>query len=96
MSAASPALEAPVRLAPGSRHAIPVRRPEFDFSGPLPRHGMAGNAVASHVFNGLNLVFPDGERFFALRGAGAERIGDPVAIVLRDGWIQELEALPDP
>jgi len=51
-------------LSPGSRHAIPVRRPDFDFTQALPRHGIAGNAVATHVFNGLNLVFPDGERFF--------------------------------
>lgn len=65
-------------LAPGSRHPIPVRRPGFDFGGPLPRHGIADNAVATHVFNGLNLVFPDGERFFidAVR-ANLSDVDDP-------------------
>ena len=51
-------------IAPGSRHAIPVRRPDFDFGGDLPRHWLGGNVLATHFFNGLNLVFPDGERFF--------------------------------
>ncbi|MCG8592614.1 MAG: metal-dependent hydrolase [Proteobacteria bacterium] len=51
------------RLAPGSRLEIPIRAPHFDFSD-VPHHWLAGNAVATHVFNGMNLVFPDGERFF--------------------------------
>jgi predicted metal-dependent hydrolase len=48
----------------GSRHEIPVRRPGFDFEGDIPNHWLAANALATHFFNGLNLVFPDGERFF--------------------------------
>lgn len=65
-------------LAPGSRHAIPVRRPGLDFDASIPKHWLAGNPVATHVFNGLNLVFPDGERFFidAVR-ARMDRIDDP-------------------
>jgi len=55
-------------LSPGSRHAIPVRRPRFPFEappeGPIPRHWVAGNALATHVFNAMNLTFPEGERFF--------------------------------
>jgi len=51
-------------LHPGSRHAIPIRRPGFAFDASIPKHWLAGNPVATHVFNGLNLVFPDGERFF--------------------------------
>lgn len=62
--AADPATPAPA-LAPGSRHAIPVRRPGLVFDPQaIPRHWLAGSAVATHFFNGLNLVFPDGERFF--------------------------------
>jgi predicted metal-dependent hydrolase len=65
-------------LTRGSRHDIPVRRPNFDFARDIPHHWLAGNALATHVFNGLNLVFPDGERFFidAVR-AHMERIADP-------------------
>lgn len=51
-------------LEPGSRHAIPVRRPEIPFDDAIPKHWAGGNAVASHGFNALNLTFPDGERFF--------------------------------
>jgi len=43
---------------------IQVRNPEFAFDASIPRHWLAENAVATHLFNGLNLVFPDGERFF--------------------------------
>jgi len=70
--AAAPALH------PGSRHEIAVRRPGFAFDEGIPRHWFAGNAVATHVFNGLNLVFPDGERFFidSVR-ARLPRVADP-------------------
>ncbi len=57
-------LGSPPRLAPGSRHPIPVRKPEFPFDASIPRHWLGGNALATQFFNGLNLVFPDGERFF--------------------------------
>lgn len=57
-----------IHLSPGSRHAIPIRRPNFPFEappeGPIPRHWVAGNALATHVFNAMNLTFPEGERFF--------------------------------
>jgi predicted metal-dependent hydrolase len=51
-------------LAAGSRHAIPVRHPRLAFDPATPRHWLAGNPLATHLFNGMNLVFPDGERFF--------------------------------
>ncbi len=51
-------------LHPGSRHPIPVRHPELPFDESIPRHFANGNPVASHMFNALNLTFPDGERFF--------------------------------
>jgi predicted metal-dependent hydrolase len=47
-----------------SRREIRVRHPDFPFGADIPRHWAAGNPVASHVFNALNLTFPDGERFF--------------------------------
>jgi hypothetical protein len=51
-------------LAPGSRHPIPIRNPRLGFDASIPRHWLAGLAPATHFFNGMNLVFPDGERFF--------------------------------
>jgi len=49
--------------APSPRRAIKPRSPRFDFDG-VPRHWLGGSAVATHVANGLNLLFPEGERFF--------------------------------
>jgi uncharacterized protein len=42
---------------------FPVRRFEDDFSA-LPRWWFGGDPVMTHAINGMNLVFPDGERFF--------------------------------
>lgn len=47
-----------------STQAIPVRRVRLPFDETIPRAWLAENALETHVFNGLNLVFPDGERFF--------------------------------
>jgi uncharacterized protein len=44
--------------------AIPVRRINLPFDEKIPNHWLDGSPVATHFFNGLNLVFPDGERFF--------------------------------
>ncbi|MFT5456434.1 MAG: putative metal-dependent hydrolase [Myxococcota bacterium] len=42
-----------------------ARRLAFDFDPQVvPVHWNGGNVVASHAVNGMNLVFPDGERFF--------------------------------
>jgi predicted metal-dependent hydrolase len=43
--------------------AITPRDLDVDFA-PLPRHWMAGNAAATAISNGINLLFPHGERFF--------------------------------
>jgi uncharacterized protein len=43
---------------------IPVRKIDLPFDATIPDHWIDGSAVATHFFNGLNLVFPDGERFF--------------------------------
>jgi predicted metal-dependent hydrolase len=44
--------------------AITVRKPDLDFSRPIERFYLSGNPVKTHFFNALNLLFPDGERFF--------------------------------
>jgi hypothetical protein len=43
--------------------AITPRDLDVDFSG-VPRHWMNGNAVATAISNGVNMLFPIGERFF--------------------------------
>ena len=44
-------------------HAIVPRDLDVDFAA-VPRHWLAGNAAATAVANGINLLFPHGERFF--------------------------------
>jgi uncharacterized protein len=42
-----------------------VRRMDFPFSeSEIPRHWLGGSMVGTALANALNLVFPDGERFF--------------------------------
>ena len=43
---------------------ITVRRLDFPIEEPLPRYWFNGSAVLTHAVNGLNLIFPLGERFF--------------------------------
>lgn len=46
-------------------HRVPrPRSPGVDLDAPVPRHWFGGNAFATHVANGVNLLFPAGERFF--------------------------------
>ena len=46
-------------------HAITVRKMDFDFDpDAVPRWWFFDNPVATHIANGLHLVFPEGERFF--------------------------------
>lgn len=42
---------------------LSVRAPRLGFTG-VPRHWFAKSAAATHVVNGVNLLFPAGERFF--------------------------------
>lgn len=61
-----------------ARPPIPVRRVSLPFDPSIPRHWLAGNALETHVFNGLNLLFPDGERFFIASVREAlPRVRDP-------------------
>ena len=52
-----------MELQRSSREVPKVRSPGVDVSG-VPRHWFGGNVVATHVANGVNLLFPAGERFF--------------------------------
>jgi predicted metal-dependent hydrolase len=50
---------APVAPTPIRPRPAPVR-----FDEPIPAHWFGGIAVATHLVNGVNLLFPAGERFF--------------------------------
>jgi hypothetical protein len=71
MSTASEAL-------PPVRSAIVVRKPRLRLQE-APRYYMAGgNGLATQFFNALNLLFPDGERFFVKAVHDhLDRIDDP-------------------
>ncbi len=44
---------------------IRVRKPALELTADaIPRHWHSGSAVATHIANGVNLLFPAGERFF--------------------------------
>ena len=47
----------------GRAKPIVARKPRFPFSE-VPRHWFGGSPVATHLANGLNLLFPLGERLF--------------------------------
>jgi predicted metal-dependent hydrolase len=58
--------------------AIQVRKPELAFERDIPHVYLDDNVVKTHFFNALNLLFPDGERFFVKAVHDhAERIEDP-------------------
>ena len=54
-----------------------ARKPEVDTSA-VPRHWFGGSPVATHIANGVNMLFPAGERFF-VRSVNhfRERVKDP-------------------
>ncbi|MBK9264564.1 MAG: metal-dependent hydrolase [Polyangiaceae bacterium] len=47
-----------------SRPAIKPRNPDLVFDETIPKHWFADSMLASHMVNGVNLLFPAGERFF--------------------------------
>lgn len=61
------------------RPTIQPRDIDFDLHADLPRHWHGGDPYVTQFFNGLSLMFPDGERFFmdAVRHY-QDRITDPV------------------
>jgi uncharacterized protein len=56
-------MEAPTLSTVGSPTTIKTRSPRFDFDS-VPRYWFAGGVIGTHLGNGLNLLFPLGERFF--------------------------------
>ena len=56
---------------------IPVRKMNFEFKD-VPKDYLNGNLAFSNFFNGMNLLFPEGERFFmhAVRD-GLKKIDNP-------------------
>jgi predicted metal-dependent hydrolase len=44
--------------------AIHVRKPRLEFERDIPHVYLDDNPIKTHFFNALNLLFPDGERFF--------------------------------
>jgi len=50
-------------VTPVKRPPITPRSPSFDFSS-VPRRWFGGLALPTHTSNGVNLLFPMGERFF--------------------------------
>lgn len=58
---------------------IPVRKMNFEFDS-VPKDYLNGNLAFSNFFNGMNLLFPEGERFFmhAVRD-GLKEIDQPSA-----------------
>jgi predicted metal-dependent hydrolase len=66
--------------AVSTKASVPrVRSPGVDLDTPVPRHWFGGNAFATHLVNGVNLLFPAGERFF-VRSVNhyLDRITDPL------------------
>jgi uncharacterized protein len=51
------------RSSAGRTGGLHVRTPRVGFDD-VPRHWLAGSAAATHLANGVNLLFPAGERFF--------------------------------
>lgn len=60
--------------------SITPRKLSFPFGPEIPRHWLMGNPFATHFVNGLNLVFPAGERFFmrSVKHYAHVVAGDPV------------------
>ena len=59
--------------------AVPiVRDPDLDLTA-VPRHWLAGNVAATAISNGINMLFPHGERYF-VRSVNRylDRITDPM------------------
>jgi len=68
-----------------------ARKPGLDLtSATIPRHWLAGSAVATQIANGLNLLFPAGERFF-VRSVNhfLDRLGDAQRAEVRGFFGQE-------
>ncbi len=77
---------APAPLAQGPRHTIEARKPKFAFDE-VPRHWFGGSKLATQIANGVNMLFPQGERFF-VRSVNhfIDRIDDPALVAQVRGF----------
>lgn len=51
------------RIGQRERHVVRPRTPRLDFAN-VRRYWCADSRTATHIWNGVNLLFPGGERFF--------------------------------
>jgi predicted metal-dependent hydrolase len=72
----------------GTRSTIKPRSPGFAYEeASLPRHWLMESALPTHVANGLNLLFPLGERFFVRTVHHyLDRVSDPVLLEQAKGF----------
>lgn len=87
------AVPAPLADGTGREHGTVVpfsRRPSLKFDDTIPRHWLRGSAVATHLFNGLNLLFPYGERFFIRAVMDHQsQIKDPLLLAQIKGFVTQ-------
>jgi hypothetical protein len=71
-------------------HVIRARKMDFDFDA-VPKHWFGGSVLATHLANGLNLLFPLGERFFvrSVRAYLDEVKDDPELLAQVKGFIAQ-------
>lgn len=70
----------------GTVREIKPRSIDVDFSS-VPRHWLGGSVVGTHVANGVNLLFPAGERFFVRSVRKyTDRVKDPVLLAQIKGF----------
>lgn len=71
-------MTAPAKRDGQRTEPITPRSPRFAFERDIERHWFGGNVMETHLANGVNLLFPAGERFFvrAVRHY-LDRIQDP-------------------
>ena len=77
-------------LGPQRGREIRARKMSFPFGATIPRHWFVGSPFATHMANGLNLLFPLGERFF-VRSVRRylDRIDDPELLAQVKGFIAQ-------
>jgi hypothetical protein len=60
----TPTTTEPRTSRPHAAKPVTTRPVRLPFDASIPKRWLAGNATATHVSNGVNLLFPYGERFF--------------------------------